>query len=188
MHLLAPSEMGMQPRGWSRRSLCSASAWILAQVVLAAPVDDNRLLLACDCRLEVVNAVKIIIAGSRDITDYEVVRNAVIASGYWKEFGRKIEVVSGCANGVDKLGIEFASKNNLTIHRFPADWKTHGKAAGHVRNKEMGDYAKAHGGRLLAVWDGKSTGTKGMVAYADKIGLERVLFARVTDELYRRVE
>lgn len=130
----------------------------------------------------------IIIAGSRDISDYEVVRQAVVASGYWKEFRRSIEVVCGMARGVDKLGYEFGKKNGLVVHEFPADWKTHGKAAGYIRNSEMANFAKAEEGRLLAVWDGKSTGTKGMVAYAKKIGLQHVLFQRVTDQLYRRVE
>lgn len=131
--------------------------------------------------------MKLIIAGSRDISDYEIVKQAVIASGYWKEFGRTIEVVSGGARGVDRLGEEFARKNNLKVHRFPADW-SQGKAAGHIRNREMGDFAKASGGRLLALWDGVSPGTKGMVAYAKQIGLKGVLFVRVTEELYREEE
>lgn len=131
--------------------------------------------------------MKLIIAGSRDISDYEVVRKAVLAS-FWKEHGKRIEVVCGMARGVDMLGYEFAKRNGLVVHEFPADWQNHGKAAGHVRNAEMGNFAKAHGGGLLAIWDGLSTGTKGMVAYAKKIGLEHVLFERVTDQLYRRVE
>jgi hypothetical protein len=132
--------------------------------------------------------MKIIIAGSRDISDYEIVRQAVITSGYWKQFGKKIEVVCGMARGVDMLGYEFAKRNGLIVHEFPADWQNHGKAAGHVRNAEMGNFAKAHEGRLLAIWDGVSPGTLGMVAYAKKICLEHVLFKRVTDELYRLVE
>ena len=143
--------------------------------------------------------MKIIIAGSRDISDYEIVRQAVITSGYWKQFGRKIEVVCGMAlhwkwdedptaGGVDRWGYEFAKRNGLAVHEFPADWKQYGGRAGMIRNIEMGDFAKAHEGRLLAVWDGESIGTKGMVAYAKKIGLEHVLFQRVTDDLYRRVE
>lgn len=131
---------------------------------------------------------KLIIAGSRDITDYDVVKEAVIASGFWHKHKRNLEIVSGMAKGVDRLGMEFAKKNGLTLHAMPADWKTFGKAAGHIRNKEMGDFAKAHGGALLALWDGASPGTKGMVAYADQIGLNRVLFVRVTDELYRLEE
>lgn len=120
--------------------------------------------------------MKIIIAGSRDVTQYETVRQAVIKSGYWKEFGKSIEVVSGAARGVDRLGEEFARRNGLIVHRMPADWKAHGKAAGHIRNRKMGDFAKAHEGRLLAIWDGKSPGTKGMINYARDIGLRGFIF------------
>jgi hypothetical protein len=143
--------------------------------------------------------VKIIIAGSRSITDYNVVKEAVIASGYWREFGKSIEVVCGMAlywrwkddptiGGVDRLGYDFATRNSLVIHPFRADWKQYSKKAGHIRNSWMGDFAKAHEGRLLAVWDGVSPGTMGMVDYAKTIGLPHVLFQRVTDTLYRRVE
>jgi hypothetical protein len=116
--------------------------------------------------------MKIIIAGSRGVTDYEVVRQAIIQSGYWKQFGSDIEVVSGTARGVDLLGEEFAERNNLKVDRFPADWVTDGRAAGHIRNRVMGDWAKKHDGRLLAIWDGRSRGTKGMIEYAQQIGLE----------------
>lgn len=120
--------------------------------------------------------MKIIIAGSRDVTDYEVVRRAVIESGYWKEFGKAIEVVSGTARGVDRLGEEFAKRNGLTCHRFPADWDTHGKAGGIIRNKYMGDFAKETDGRLLACWDGTSRGTKQMIDYAHQIGLKTYVY------------
>lgn len=120
--------------------------------------------------------MKIIIAGSRDVTDYEVVRQAVIQSGYWKMYGSKLEVVSGTARGVDQLGEEFAQKNGLVCHRFPADWDTHGKAGGAIRNEYMGKFAKEHEGRLLAVWDGKSRGTKHMIHFAKKIGLQGFVY------------
>lgn len=125
--------------------------------------------------------MKVIIAGSRDVTQYETVRQAVIQSGFWKAFKRSIEVISGTARGPDKLGEEFAQKNGLIVHRFPADWDTHGKAAGHIRNRQMGDFAKAHEGRLLAIWDGKSPGTRGMIEYAQQIGLQSFVYR--TDKL-----
>jgi hypothetical protein len=116
--------------------------------------------------------MKLIIAGSRDITEYRIVRDAVICSGCWDEHkaGDKIEVVCGMAlfwkwdedpliGGVDRLGYEFALRNDLVIHEFKADWKGSGKRAGMVRNAEMGNFAD----RLIAVWDGKSTGTKQMI-------------------------
>lgn len=143
--------------------------------------------------------MKLIIAGSRSITDYEIVKQAVIASGYWKQYKHSLEIVCGMAlhwkwkenpdsGGVDRLGYEFAKRNNLVLHEFPADWHRYGKRAGFMRNEAMGDFAKAQEGRLLAIWDGESKGTVGMVAYAKKIGLKHVLFQRVTDELYRKVE
>lgn len=132
--------------------------------------------------------MKVIIAGSRDISDYEIVRQAIIASGLWKEYKHDLEIVSGGARGVDRLGEEFARKNGLKVHQFIPDWDGLGKSAGHVRNREMGDFAKAHGGALIALWDGSSPGTKGMIDYAKKIGLKCFVFIRVTDKLYRREE
>jgi len=109
--------------------------------------------------------MKLIIAGSRTITDYYTVRNAVIESGLWSEYGKDISVVCGMAKGVDMLGYEFAKRNSLTIHEFPADWDKYGKSAGHRRNREMGDFAD----ELLAIWDGKSRGTKGMIEYMQSL-------------------
>lgn len=40
----------------------------------------------------------------------------------------------------------------------------------------MGRFAKAHEGRLLAVWDGKSTGTKDMIGWAKDNGLEHFVY------------
>lgn len=143
--------------------------------------------------------MKLIIAGSRSISDYEIVRQAVIASGYWAKFKRDLEIVCGMAlswewdkdpvsGGVDRWGYEFAKRNGLKIHEFPANWSKYGKSAGYIRNREMGDFSKAHNGALLLVWDGISPGSLGMYQYAQEIDLERVMFQRVTDELYRRVE
>jgi hypothetical protein len=115
--------------------------------------------------------MKIIVAGSREVTDYNIVRQAFIHSGFWRQYRTDIEVISGTARGVDRLGEEFAERNGLRVHRFPADWDKYGKAAGHIRNKEMGKFAKAHDGRLLAIWDGNSLGTKQMIDFAIEIGL-----------------
>jgi len=113
--------------------------------------------------------MKLIIAGSRGITDYEVLKLAIVKSGLWKKYGQEIEVVSGmAATGADALGVSFATRNNLTLHKYPADWSTYGKAAGHIRNAQMADHADV----LLALWDGESPGTKNMIDTARKKGLE----------------
>jgi hypothetical protein len=106
--------------------------------------------------------MKTIIAGSRGITDLSKVFDATLNSGFCIT-----EVVSGAARGVDTLGEEWASIKNIPIKRFPASWDTYGKSAGYKRNAEMASYAEA----LIAIWDGKSRGTKHMIDLARIIKL-----------------
>lgn len=82
------------------------------------------------------------------------------------------EVVSGCARGVDLLGEAWAKGAGIPVTRFPAIWEVHGKAAGAIRNQQMAEYAKA----LVAIWDGKSPGTKDMIRKAKARGLKVVVF------------
>ena len=91
--------------------------------------------------------MKVVIAGSRDITDYGILLKAI------KECPFEItEVISGCARGVDTLGEKYAEEYGLKLHLFPADWKKYRNAAGPIRNAQMADFADA----VLCVWDGKS--------------------------------
>lgn len=103
--------------------------------------------------------MKVIIAGSRFIKDYNLVAEAIKESGF-----NITEVVCGAANGVDSLGERYAKENGIKLSYFYADWKGLGKRAGHARNEQMGNYANA----LVAVWDGESKGTKHMITYAKK--------------------
>lgn len=72
------------------------------------------------------------------------------------------EIVSGGAYGTDHAGEIIARmmmlEENVKLTVFNADWKTHGKSAGMIRNREMADYAD----ELLLVWDGKSAGSRNM--------------------------
>lgn len=98
--------------------------------------------------------MKVIIAGSRTITDYETLKSAIKLSEF-----KIIEVVSGGAIGVDALGERFAKTNNILLTRILANWNFYGKAAGFIRNNEMSVYADA----LIAIWDGRSKGTKHII-------------------------
>lgn len=110
--------------------------------------------------------MKIIIAGSRDITDYRTVKAAIYRA--WNEWGRPdvVEIVSGGARGVDAVGEEVARSEHLPVKRFPADWNAHGRAAGPIRNRQMAEYADA----AVLVWDGRSPGTKNMKAEMERLG------------------
>ena len=106
--------------------------------------------------------MRTIIAGSRGLTDPDLVRLGVGLCGW-----EVTEVVSGGATGIDMLGELWAHTNNIPVRKFPADW-SQGKGAGFARNKEMADYAEA----LIAIWDGKSRGTNHMVETAREKGLK----------------
>ena len=107
--------------------------------------------------------MKTIIAGSRGIKNISLVRAAVDLS----RFGIS-EVFSGGAHGVDQLGEAVAYSRHLRVRKFPADWGKHGRSAGPIRNLEMAAAADA----LIAVWDGKSRGTRNMIETAVKVGLK----------------
>ena len=117
--------------------------------------------------------MKVIVAGGRDFKNYKLLKCTL--DNFQQEYGNITEVISGTAIGVDKLGEQYANENNIPIKRFVPDWQGLGKKAGHVRNRQMGDYAKEHNGMLVAFWDKQSKGTKGMIDYATKVGLKSVV-------------
>lgn len=107
--------------------------------------------------------MRTIIAGSRDIEDYDLVREAIQESGF-----EITEVVCGKARGVDTLGERWAKEKGIHVAYHPADWEKHGKAAGPIRNRQMAQNADA----LIAVHDGISPGTRNMIEEARKRGLK----------------
>lgn len=110
--------------------------------------------------------MKVIIAGSRDFDDVELMRKEV--HSFVIDLGvDKIEVVSGGARGADRLGEFYANHYKQDCTVFPADWKTLGKRAGYVRNHEMAKYADA----CIVFWDGKSKGTANMIELAKRENL-----------------
>lgn len=110
--------------------------------------------------------MRVIIAGSRTIDNIALVELACYrAVQKWKKDDIRdyiTEVVCGEAKGVDTLGKELAKKANIPIKSFPAEWDKYGKKAGYLRNVQMAEYADA----LIAIWDGKSLGTKMMINLA----------------------
>ena len=112
-----------------------------------------------------MDALKVIIAGSRDIEDPIVhVEEAMYLSGI-----PTTEVVSGGCRGVDQAGEQWAKSRGIPIVRFLPDWDRNGRAAGPIRNVEMAKHADA----LVAVRrsNGASRGTDNMIYEARKRGL-----------------
>lgn len=98
---------------------------------------------------------KVVVAGGRDFTDYALLEERL---DYLARYLPHVQIVSGQASGADALGERYAQNRGLSLATFPADWKTHGKAAGPIRNEQMAQYADA----VVVFWDGKSKGSKSM--------------------------
>ena len=105
--------------------------------------------------------MKVLICGSRNITDPALVSQAVSQSGI-----TTTHIISGGARGVDRLAGEYAVSQGIGFTEYPADWDKYGKRAGFIRNYAMVGAADA----VIAVWDGTSPGTKHSIEFARSCG------------------
>ena len=108
--------------------------------------------------------MRIIVCGGRDYDDRgTVVRLLILVA---EHLGQNLTIVHGAARGADTLVGEVAGELGLEVEPHPADWKTHGKAAGPIRNQQMLD---AGADLVIAFPGGK--GTADMVERARKAGI-----------------
>lgn len=106
--------------------------------------------------------MRTIIAGSRTITDYNLVVESIEFSGF-----PITQVVSGGAYGADRLGERYAKEHNIPLVVFPAKWNEYGKKAGYLRNVEMAENADA----LICIIENDSKGASHMINIARERGL-----------------
>ena len=113
-----------------------------------------------------MSKLKVIVAGGRDFTNYRLTER--VLDHLLQNHERKdVAIVCGEARGADAMGRRYAEDRGISIDSHPANWDELGLRAGHIRNAEM---AKV-GTHLVAFWDSKSKGTKGMINIAKKKGL-----------------
>ena len=105
--------------------------------------------------------MKVIVAGSREFTDYQVVCRVLHAHRQ-----QITQIITGGARGADRLGYRWSWKHQVPHKLFRADWERFGKSAGVRRNHQM---AQA-GDVLIAFWDGQSPGTAHMVQCMRQLG------------------
>jgi hypothetical protein len=94
--------------------------------------------------------MKLAVVGSRTLKNYKLLLNEL------NQYDNITEIVSGGAQGADKLAERYAIEKNIPIKIFPANWSRWGKRAGYMRNREIWDYADEG----IAFWDGHSRGTQ----------------------------
>src|SRR5688572_21395071 len=122
--------------------------------------------------------MKIVIFGSRSITDYKLLKEVMVKSN---AAFKATEIISGGAKGVDTLGEEWAKEHKVKLTRMPAKWKdldvsgavidvgqygNYNSRAGIQRNEDMARIAD--GG--VCLWDGVSPGTKHMIDFMKSLG------------------
>lgn len=124
--------------------------------------------------------MRVIIAGSRDFKDYELLTK--YCDIMLKQYS-DITIVCGMAKGADMLGYNYAKERGFSIDEYPANWddltakpcvikhtkygKPYNVLAGHNRNEEMAKNADI----LIAFWDEKSSGTANMISLVEKYKL-----------------
>jgi uncharacterized Rmd1/YagE family protein len=117
-----------------------------------------------------MNKFRILIAGSRDFDDYNILENN--CNHLLKNKFPNIEVVSGGARGADTLAITYAENYLLDTRIFEPDWDLHGKSAGYRRNLEMAEYlltGKEYG--CIVFWNGESKGSKHMIDICKRMNI-----------------
>lgn len=84
---------------------------------------------------------RILITGSRHWTDPAPIEGALTQA--WTDLGapENVTLVHGACphGGADLIAADLATERGWTVEAHPADWGTHGKAAGPLRNQTMVD-------------------------------------------------
>lgn len=118
--------------------------------------------------------MRVLVCGGREFDDwdtlystlYEVFDNGV------RPLNEPFTVIEGGAKGADFLARVWAKYMSIeypvSFEEYPADWKSHGKSAGSIRNQQMLDQGKPD---LVVAFPGGS-GTADMVKRAKNAGVK----------------
>lgn len=110
-------------------------------------------------------AERVLVCGGRDFNDRDFVWNSLCELD--ASHGPFQVVIHGCATGADQEAMGWAQCLGRKHTPFRADWRTHGKAAGPLRNQRMLDEGKP---ALVIAFPG-GRGTADMVRRAKSAGL-----------------
>lgn len=119
---------------------------------------------------------RVLVTGSRSWRDLATIEAELRRA--WKDVGHGFPVlVSGaCPHGADSMAEAVWEAQEMPVERHPADWDTHGKRAGFVRNSEM---VNLGADICLAFIRNGSRGASMTADMAEKAGIE---VRRFTDE------
>lgn len=112
--------------------------------------------------------MRVLVCGSRHWT----ARSVIVT--WLSKLPKKTTIIHGGCRGADAIAGEVAAELGFSVAVFPADWKTHGKAAGPIRNEQM--IVEACPQRVIAftealIRDQRPTGTSDCVMRALSHGI-----------------
>ena len=109
---------------------------------------------------------RILVTGSRDWENVGIILE--VLSDLHSSMPTATLVHGACPTGADKAADAIWTTWGLPVERFPADWQTHGRAAGPIRNQQMVDTGAAI---CIAFNRNDSRGTADCVKRAKKAGI-----------------
>lgn len=107
--------------------------------------------------------MRILVCGGRDYKNYLRVDEEL---NNIKKENDIVEIIVGGAKGADTFAEQWAFGFDQPCHRYPANWKVHGKPAGMLRNRAM---LSLNPDLVIAFPGGK--GTANMVQLARDAGI-----------------
>lgn len=112
--------------------------------------------------------MKVLVCGGRNFDNYDLLKTVLSAVHVTRNI---TTIIHGAAPGADMLAARWAGRHFVPMIPFPADWGTHGKAAGPIRNQKMLDEGKPD---MVVAFPG-GRGTTDMVRRAKVAGLEMLV-------------
>lgn len=97
---------------------------------------------------------RVLVCGGRDFTN--TTRIFEVLDHYHREAGGFECLIHGAARGADTGAGDWGFARGIPVLRFPADWNTHGNAAGPIRNAQM--IAEGKPTLVIAFPGGRGTG------------------------------
>lgn len=107
----------------------------------------------------------VLVCGGREYADWTTLHDVM---GSIHHDRRITKIIHGCARGADEMAGRWADLVDIPARKYYADWKTHGKAAGPIRNQEMLDDGRPD---LVIAFPG-GRGTADMIWRAQVAGVE----------------
>lgn len=121
----------------------------------------------------------IIIAGSREFNNYQLLENMC---DLYTNDKNDVTVISGGARGADRLGEIYSTSKGFRLLRIEADWNEYGKSAGFRRNCDMAITAKNYIEYVCIAFSvNKSKGTDHMINICKRYNIP-CLKVEITDK------